>query len=78
MSNALDAVADIFKTGASAWVDSQRIDAARVNDPTYNTQDGRAGTAQFTSVAQVLSSPLVMGGAVLLGVLLVVLIVKKS
>jgi hypothetical protein len=72
-----DTISDIFKTGASAWVDSQRIDAAKVNDPTYNTQGGRAGAAQVTSVAQLFSSPVVVGGAVLLGVLLVVVILKK-
>ena len=68
---------DFFVGGLGALVDSQRGYSTNVNDPTYRTQDGVAGQSQSTSYTDVLSSPLVIGGAVLLAVLVVVMALKK-
>lgn len=69
--------AAIFAGGLGGWIDSQRPEGGYVNDPTYNTQGGKAGEPQITSVAQLVQSPLVIGGVVLAVVLLVALVAKK-
>lgn len=68
---------DFFTVGASAWGDSQVAKAAIANNPVPNTQDGKSGQSQVTSYLEVLQSPLVIGGAILVGVLLVALVLKK-
>lgn len=69
--------ARIFAGGLGGWIDSQSPQGGYVNDPTYNTQGGRAGESQVTSLDQVLRSPLVIGGAVLAAVLLIAIALKK-
>lgn len=69
--------ARIFAGGLGGWIDSQRPEGGYVNDPTYNTQGGKAGEPQITSVAQLVQSPLVLGGIVLAGVLLLAVVLKK-
>lgn len=68
---------DIFVGGLGAWVDSQRYETGTVNNPVPYTQDGQAGSSQATSYSQVLNSPIVIGGAILLAALLVIVAVKK-
>lgn len=67
---------DFFRVGANAYVDAN-TGGGNVNDPTPNTQDGPAGQSQVTSYYQVLRNPLVIGAAVLAGVLIVALVLKK-
>jgi hypothetical protein len=73
----LDTIADIFKTGASAYVDSQRGSAVATVQPIPNTQDGPAGSSQSTSYADALKNPLVIGGAILVTVVVLALVFKK-
>lgn len=69
--------AAVFAGGLSGWLDSQSGDRGSVNDPTYNTQGGRAGESQVTSLDQVLRSPVVIGIAVVVVVGLVLIAAKK-
>ena len=78
MSNAAGGtLLDFFTVGARAWADSNSGGASGVNNPVPNTQDGPAGQSQVTSYYEVLRNPLVIGAAVLAGVLIVALIVKR-
>lgn len=67
----------VFAGGLGAWVDSQRAEQGYVNNPVPRTQDGPQGSSQITSFDEVLKSPLVIGGAVLLIVLVGVLVLKS-
>lgn len=67
--------ADILLTGVGAIVDSQRVTDYSVNDPTYNTQGGKAGSAQSTTTTlqAAASNPLVwVGVALAVGLVLIV------
>jgi len=68
--------ADIFKTGAGAWVDSQR-EPMRAAQPVPATQQGPAGESQATSYADVLRNPIVIGIAVVAAIALLAILVKK-
>lgn len=66
--------ADILLTGVGAIVDSQRVTDYSVNDPTYNTQGGKAGSSQAATTLQAAASnPLVwVGVALAVGLVLIV------
>lgn len=68
---------DFFTVGARAWADSNSGGSSGVNNPVPNTQDGPAGSSQVTSYYQVLQNPLVIGAAVLAGILIVVVALKR-
>lgn len=76
VSSNTDRILSFFAGGLSALTDSQ-LGSSGVNDPTPYTQDGPQGQSQVTSYAEVLQSPLVIAGGVLVVVLLVAVVLKK-